>query len=88
MPKAGRKNGRRKLGRMLQVAGALIIVAGLAYGLVIGPMPYGGPGAPMAASVVMLIAGLSVGVFAIGLIAFFAGVAMSRSADARFGEPG
>ncbi len=88
MPKAGRKTARRKLGKLLQAAGMLVLVAGLAYGLVIGPMPYGGPGSPMTASAAMMIAGLAVGVFAIGLIAFFAGVMMVRSADSRFGQPG
>lgn len=80
---SGKKNkARRKMGAALQAAGMLVMVAGLFYGIAINPIS-----APASAnaSAVILIAGLTIGLFLIGFVIVIAGAWMARAADARFG---
>jgi len=78
-----RKKARRKMGAALQAVGMLVMLAGLAYGVAINPMS--ASGGALQASIVEMIAIMTIGVFLFGFTIVLAGAWMARIADARFG---
>jgi hypothetical protein len=83
MGKTRKQKTRRKMGAALQAVGMLVMLAGLAYGVAINPVS--ASGGTLQASIVEMIAILTIGVFLLGFTIVLAGAWMARIADARFG---
>ena len=78
-----KKKSRRKMGAALQAVGMLVMLAGLAYGVAMNPVSTSG--GTLRASIVEMIAIMTIGVFLFGFTIVLAGAWMARIADARFG---